>query len=106
MMDGIQVITLCTGAVVLTICAMYAAIEALRCRNRQLRQEIREERAENARLRSMLQLSGTEMDILRGQIELENEKHREAVALMAHEAGERYKTKSLLLRQKWQEAVG
>mgnify|MGYP003316252568 CR=1 FL=1 len=105
-MEELQVFTICTGAIVLTVCAMLAAIEALRCRNKQLRQELRQARAENARLRSQLQLSCTERDILNGRMEIDNEKHREAVALMAHEAGERYRTKDLLLRQRWQEVVG
>lgn len=104
-MDELQILTLCTGGVVLTTCAMYAAIEALRCRARRLRQELREARAENARLRSMLQLSGTEMDILAGRMAMDEEKHREAVALMAQQAGERYRTKDLLLKQKWANAA-
>lgn len=105
-MQELQVFTICAGGIVMTVFAMYAAIEALKCKVRRLRQEIREARAENARLRSMLQLSGTERDILMGRMEMENSKHREAVALMAQEAGERYRAKDLLLKQKWQEATG
>ena len=105
-MKDLQLFTAYVGAIVLTISFMLAAIEALRIKNRQLRQELRQQKAENARLRSLLQLSDTERDILMGQMELEKVKHMDAVALMAHEAGERYKTKDLLLRQKWQEVVG
>ena len=105
-MKDLQLFTAYVGAIVLTISFMLAAIEALRIKNRQLRQELRQQKAENARLRSLLQLSDTERDILMGQMELDKAKHMDAVALMAHEAGERYKTKDLLLRQKWQEVVG
>lgn len=105
-MKDLQLFTAVAGGIILTFSVMITTIEYLRMKNRALRQELRQAKAENARLRSLLQLSDTERDILMGQMELENEKHREAVALMAHEAGERYKTKSLLLRQKWQEAVG
>lgn len=105
-MKDLQLFTACAGAIVLTICVMFATIEGLRMKCRRQRQELRELKAENAKLRSLLQLSDTERDILMGQMELENEKHRKAVALMAHEAGDRYRTKDLLLRQKWQESVG
>lgn len=105
-MKDLQLFTAISGTIVMTIAFMYAAIEGLRIKNRKLRQELRQAKAENARLRSLLQLSDTERDILMGQMEMENEKHRKAVALMAHEAGDRYRTKDLLLRQKWQESVG
>ena len=105
-MKDLQLFTAVAGGIILTFSVMIATIEYLRMKNRALRQELRQAKAENARLRSLLQLSDTERDILMGQMEMDNEKHREAVALMAHEAGERYRTKDLLLRQKWQEVVG
>lgn len=104
-MDELQVITIITGSVILTGAAMYAAIEMLRAKVKEQRRELRQMKAENARLRSLLQLSGTERDILMGQMELAGEKHREAVALMAQEAGERCRTKDMLLRQKWAASV-
>lgn len=105
-MHDLQVFTVCYGGAVLSVCGVIAAFAALRARIARLRQELREAKAENARLRSMLQLSHTECDILNGRMEMDREKHGRAVALMAQEAGERYRTKDMLLRQKWQEAVG
>lgn len=105
-MHDLQVFTACYGGMVLGICGVIAAFAALRARISRLRQELREAKADNARLRSMLQLSHTECDILNGRMEMENSKHREAVVLMAQEAGERYRAKDLLLKQKWQEATG
>ena len=105
-MKDLQLFTAISGTIVMTIAFMYAAIEGLRIKNRKLRQELRQAKAENARLRSLLQLSDTERDILMGQMELDKAKHMDAVALMAHEAGERYRTKDLLLKQKWNEVVG
>lgn len=105
-MHDLQVFTACYGGAVLGICGVIAAFAALRARIARLRQELRQAKAENARLRSMLQLSHTECDILAGRMEIDREKHGKAVALMAQEAGERYRSKDLLLRQKWQEATG
>lgn len=104
-MHELQVFTVCYGSAVLGICGVVAAFAALRARIARFRQELREAKAENARLRSMLQLSHTECDILNGRMEMDREKHGRAVALMAQEAGERYRTKDLLLRQKWQEVT-
>ena len=70
-----------------------------------LRQELRQAKAENARLRSMLQLSHTECDILNGRMEMDREKHGKAVALMVQEARERYRTKDMLLKQRWAQAT-
>lgn len=104
-MHDLQVFTACYGGAVLSICGVIAAFAALRARIARLRQKLRQAKAENARLRSMLQLSHTECDILNGRMEMDREKHGRAVALMAQEAGERYRTKDLLLRQKWQEVT-
>lgn len=105
-MHELQMFTICYGGIVLGISGVIAAFAALRTRNARLRRELREAKAENARLRSMLQLSHTECDILNGRMEMDREKHGKAVALMAQEAGDRYRTKDLLLRQRWQEATG
>lgn len=104
-MHDLQVFTACYGGAVLSICGVIVAFAALRARIARLRRELREAKAENARLRSMLQLSHTECDILNGRMEMDREKHGKAVALMAQVAGERYRTKDLLLRQRWSAAV-
>lgn len=104
-MEDLQLFTMVTGVVVFGVCSLIAAIEGLRVRNRRIRQELREAKAENARLRSLLNLSRTEQDILTGRMAMDEEKHKAAVALMAQKAGERYATKDLLLKQRWKESV-